>query len=157
MRRLICSLGLLVVAFAPLSAQQAACGPDCGMRIDHRFMGDRLIDASGQRVGPRLATARVVRDAVQGVPLAESWARIHVEADRKARIWGGVAALATVGLLIAESNEMYTWDRSDQQAVIWGSAITGLVFGALGQRQGRISVGARGAALAAFNAARSGR
>jgi hypothetical protein len=65
--------------------------------------------------------------------------------------------LATLGLPFAENNDMYTWDREDQQGVIWGSAITGFVFGAIGQRQQRISIGARGAALAAFNAARSGR
>lgn len=157
MRRLVCAVGLLAAASVPLSAQQVECNPTCGLRIEHRLMGDRLVDAAGQRVGPRLLSPKVVRDAVQGVPLAESWARIHMEADRKSRLWGGVATLATLGMLFAENNDMYRWDRKDQQAMIWGSAITGIVFGAIGQRQERISIGARGAALAAFNAARGGR
>ena len=157
MRLSIAALAVLMLAVAPIGAQQPVCGPGCGLRIESRLFGDRLVDASGARVGPRVLSPAVVRDAVQGVPLAESWARIHVAADRRARVWGGIAALATVGLLIAESNDMYRWERSDQQAMIWGSAITGLVFGTLGQRQQRISIGARGAALAAFNAARGGR
>jgi len=157
MMRLVRSFALLLVAVTPLAAQQAECGPTCGLRIDSRLFGDRLIDASGQRVGPRVLSPSVVQNAVQGVPLAESWARIHAEADRKARIWGGVVALATFGLLISESNGMNTWDAADQQSVIWGTAFTGLVFGSLAQRQERISNGARGAALAAFNAARGGR
>jgi hypothetical protein len=157
MRRFLSVLGLLTLAVAPLAAQQATCTTTCGLHIEHRFLGDRLIDANGQRVGTRMLTPKIVQSAVQGVPLAEAWADVHARADRKARIWGGIAALATVGLLFAEGNDMYTWDRSDQQAMIWGSAITGFVFGSVAQRQQRISDGARGAALATFNAARAPR
>lgn len=156
MRRLIAA-ALLLAGFAiPLAAQDASCVPNCGLRVENRLFGDRLIGADGQQVG-RMATAASLQSAVRGVPLAEAWARIHAQADRRARVWGLVASVSTIALLVAESNGMSGWDKSDQTSMIWGTAITGAVFGTIADRQNRISLNARGASVAAFNAAQGRR
>lgn len=156
MRSLLVAALLLVGTTVPVAAQEASCVPECGLRVEHRLFGDRLIGADGQPID-RIATAASVQSAVRGVPLAEAWARIHAQADRRARVWGLVASVSTIALLIAESNGMSSWDESDQTSMIWGSAITGVVFGTIANRQNRISLNARGAAITAYNAAQSRR
>lgn len=154
--RVLLVAALLSVSALPVAAQEATCVASCALRIENRIFGDRLIGADGQQIG-RMATAVSVQSAVRGVPLAETWAGIHARADRRARVWGLVTSVSTLTLLIAESNGMSGWDKSDQTGMIWGTAVTGMVFGSLAQRQNRISLHARGAALAVFNAAQARR
>jgi hypothetical protein len=154
--RILLVAALLSVSAIPAVAQDATCVPSCALRIENRILGDRLIGPDGRPIG-RMANAVSVQSAVRGVPLAETWAGIHVRADRRARIWGFVASVSTLALLVSESNGLSGWDKSDQTGMIWGTAVTGMVFGGLSQRQNRVSLHARGAALAVYNAAQARR
>jgi hypothetical protein len=155
LRRVLVVAGVLMLSAGALSAQSTTCAPTCALRIQHGILGDKLYGTDGAVIGGRrLVTAEVVQRQVAGVPSAEAWARVHVRADRRARFWGAFASVSTLTLLIAQGNDLQNWKASDQSAIIWGTAVTGLVFGALADRQLRTSQDARGAALEAFNTAR---
>jgi hypothetical protein len=148
---------VLLIPHTAAQAQESSCAPNCALRIEHGLLGDRLFGADGRQVGRSLVSASDLQRTVAGVPAAEQWAVISTKADRRARIWGGISSIATVALLVAQSNNMQAWKKSDQNAMIWGSAASGLVFGTIAGQQLRIAQTARGAAVQSFNDARSRR